>query len=150
MGGQKLAGSGPRGLKRTQRIVAQCGLAEQFKYTAGDLLSADFGENHQIAILGHILHSEGEARSRALLQKTYTSLAPGGTIVVADWLVNDDRTGPANALIFAVNMLVFTTDGDTFSFNEIAGWLEDAGFEAIRLLEVPAPSPLILATKPAN
>ncbi len=55
-----------------------------------------------------------------------------------------------NLEIFAVNMLVFTTDGDTFSFNEIAGWLEDAGFEAIRLLEVPAPSPLILATKPAN
>jgi hypothetical protein len=45
-------------------------------------------------------------------------------------------------------MLVNTQKGDTFSFNEIKKWLEDAGFKKVRKLEVPGPSPLILATKP--
>ena len=54
----------------------------------------------------------------------------------------------ASGLIFAVNMVVATTDGDTFSFNEIAGWLREAGFENPRELEAPGPSPLTLATKP--
>jgi hypothetical protein len=46
-------------------------------------------------------------------------------------------------------MLVNTKAGDTFTFPEISAWLREAGFVNPRLLEVPAVSPLILATKPA-
>jgi hypothetical protein len=53
-----------------------------------------------------------------------------------------------NGLFFAVNMLVNTTNGNTWSFEEIGAWLEEAGFTNPRLLESPGPSPLILATKP--
>jgi hypothetical protein len=52
------------------------------------------------------------------------------------------------SLIFAVNMLVATDHGDTFSFAEIGGWLREAGFENARTLE-SRPSPLILANRPA-
>jgi O-methyltransferase domain len=83
-----------------------------------------------------------------LLKKAFAALKPGGTIAIAEWLVKDDRTGPLNGLIFAVNMLVHSERGDTFSFNEIKSWLEDAGFKKVRKLEAPGPSPLILATKP--
>jgi hypothetical protein len=109
----------------------------------------DFGTGYNIATLGHILHSEGEPRSRALLKKTFDALAPGGTIAIQEFLVNDTRTGPPNGLIFAVNMLVATDEGDTWSFNEIAGWLREAGFENPRTLDSPGPSPLILANRPA-
>jgi hypothetical protein len=51
-------------------------------------------------------------------------------------------------MIFAVNMLVNTEHGDTFSHNEIGSWLRDVGFTDVRSLEAPAPSPLVLATKP--
>ncbi len=44
-------------------------------------------------------------------------------------------------------MLVHTDEGATFSFEEISEWLRDAGFSNMRLLDVPAPSPLILAEK---
>jgi hypothetical protein len=45
-------------------------------------------------------------------------------------------------------MLLHTTAGDTFTFAEIAAWLREAGFVNPRLLEAPAPSPLVLATRP--
>jgi SAM-dependent methyltransferase len=134
----------------TRRMAARFGVADRFRYVEGDLREADFGGGHNIATLGHILHSEGEARSRALLKKTFDALAPGGTIVIAEFLVNDERTGPPLGLIFAVNMLVNTDEGDTFSFSEVSGWLREAGFEKPRTLEAPGPSPLILATKPAQ
>jgi hypothetical protein len=101
-----------------------------------------------VATLGHILHSEGEARSKALLKKTFHALASGGTIAVAEFLVNADRTGPMSGLSFAVNMLVNTDCGDTFSFEEISAWLGEAGFVNARTLATHGPSPLILATKP--
>ena len=132
----------------TKRVTEKFGVHDRFDFVEGDLLEADFGNGYDVATLGHILHSEGEQRSRELLKKTFSALKRGGTIVIAEWLVNDRRTEPTHSLMFAVQMLVNTERGDTFSFNEIKSWLEDAGFKKVRKLEAPGPSPLILATKP--
>lgn len=129
----------------TRRVVERFRLTDRFRFVTGDLDQADFGTGHHIAVFGHILHSEGEARSRALLKKTFAALAPGGTVAIAEFLTNASHIGPANALIFAVNMLVNTDEGDAFSFEEIRGWLEEAGFQKARLVDSPGPSPLILA-----
>ena len=138
----------PDVIPTTQKTVARFNLTDRFSYTPGDLLSADFGTNHNVATLGHILHSEGEDRSRKLLAKVFQSLAPGGTIAIAEFLVNADRTGPVASLFFAVNMLVNTDEGGTYSFEEISAWLTEAGFTNPRTIPAPGPSPLILATKP--
>ena len=138
----------PGVLPVTKKIVARFGFENRFTFIAGDLLTADFGSHYNVATLGHILHSEGEARSHRLLAKTFEALAPGGTISIAEFLVNADRKGPINGLFFAVNMLVNTDEGDTYSFEEISSWLKQAGFVNPRLLDSPGPSPLILATKP--
>jgi ubiquinone/menaquinone biosynthesis C-methylase UbiE len=132
----------------TKRITEKFGVRDCFDFIEGDLLEANFGSGYDVATLGHILHSEGEERSRQLLKKTFRALKSGGTIAIAEWLVNDDRTKPLPSLMFSVQMLVNTEKGDTFSFNEIKKWLEDAGFKKVRKLEAPGPSPLILATKP--
>jgi len=132
----------------TKRITQKFGVADRFNYVEGDMLEANFGSGYDIAILGHILHSEGEDRSRRLLKKIFRALKSGGTIAIAEWLVNDDRTKPLPSLMFAVQMLVNTEKGDTFSFNQIKTWLEEAGFKKVRKLEAPGPSPLVLATKP--
>jgi SAM-dependent methyltransferase len=137
----------PAILSITRKIAKRHGVDHQFAYTEGDLLTADFGSGHRVALLGHILHSQGAADSRALIRKTAAALAPGATIIIADWLTNSDRTAPLFPLLFAVNMVVHTTDGDTFSFAEIRSWLEQSGFDDVRLVDVPAVSPLILATK---
>ena len=132
----------------TQATVARFGLADRFNFVAGDIHDANFGTGHNVATLGHILHSEGADLSKKLLKRTFDALAPGGTIAIAEFLVNADRTGPMNALIFAVNMLVNTDVGDTFSFEEISEWLGAAGFVNPRTIPTHGPSPLILATKP--
>jgi 3-hydroxy-5-methyl-1-naphthoate 3-O-methyltransferase len=122
-------------------------LADRFSFSAGELLEADFGTGHGLATLGHILHTEGEERSRALLAKTFKALAPEGKIAIAEFLVDEDRRGPISGLIFSINMLVNSRTGRTYSFKEISHWLGAAGFVAPRLMEVPAVSPLILAEK---
>jgi ubiquinone/menaquinone biosynthesis C-methylase UbiE len=132
----------------TRKTVERFGLSDRFQFVEGDLQQADFGAGHNLATLGHILHSEGIDRSKALLKKTFNALGSGGTIAIAEFLVNADRRGPLGGLIFAVNMLVNTDCGDTFSFDEIAGWLSEAGFVNARTLDTHGPSPLILATKP--
>jgi len=135
----------------TRKVAVRHGLAERFDFVEGDLLETDFGHGHAIATAGHILHSEGEQRSRVLLKKAFDSLVPGGTIAIAEILVDTDRKAALPALIFAVNMLVNSDHGDTFSFEEIRTWLHDAGFHQVRTIEAPGLAPLlILATKPGH
>ncbi|HVT97738.1 MAG TPA: methyltransferase [Acidobacteriaceae bacterium] len=138
----------PEVIDITKKTAAKFGLTDRFSFVEGDLLDVSFGSGHNVATLGHILHSEGEARSRRLLAKTLAALSSGGTIAIQEFLVNKERTGPVNGLFFAVNMIVNTQEGNTWSFEEIGAWLEEAGFINPRLLESPGPSPLILATKP--
>jgi len=138
----------PQVLKVTRRMAQKHGLENRLSTAAGDFFEADFGKGHQVATIGHILHSEGRERSRRLLKKTFRSLAPGGTVAIQEFVPNEDRTGPPTALIFAVNMLVNTEAGDTFTFAEMSGWLLQAGFRNPRMLNVPSVSPLVLADKP--
>src|SRR5881296_1671407 len=96
----------------TKRVTEKFGVRDRFDFVEGDLLQANFGNGYDIATLGHILHSEGEVRSRQLLKKTFRSLKSDGTIAIAEWLVNNDRTEPLPSLMFAVQMLVNTDHGD--------------------------------------
>lgn len=138
----------PGVLGTTRRVVDRHGLTARYAFVAGDLLQAGFGTGHRIATLGHILHTEGAARSQVLLRKTFDALAPGGTIAIGEFLVNQDRTGPPHCLLFAVNMLLHSAVGNAYSFEEIGDWLARAGFTDIRALDAPAPAPLILASRP--
>lgn len=131
-----------------KRVTARFGVADRYRYVEGDLAEVDFGSGYRVATLGHILHSEGEVRSRALIRKVFDALAPGGTIAIAEMIPNEERTGPPAATIFALNMLIHTDEGDTFTFNEMSGWLREAGFEEAYPLEVPGPFPLVLSRKP--
>jgi SAM-dependent methyltransferase len=125
----------PETLAHTRRWVDRCQVGERFEFRAGDIRREEFGEREfDAAILGHICHSEGVEHSRRLLAKVARALKPGGTIVIAD-------------LLFALNMLVHTTEGDTFTFAEYEAWLREAGFRNARLLQTSAPSPLVLATR---
>jgi ubiquinone/menaquinone biosynthesis C-methylase UbiE len=138
----------PKVLDVTRGMVGRYGLAARFQFLAGDLSEVSFGSGYDVATLGHILHSEGVADSRELLRKTFEALNPGGTIVIGEFLVDADRRGPLQGLIFGVNMLVNTDAGNTFSFEEIREWLEMAGFFNVGTVPAPGPSPLIFANKP--
>ena len=137
-------------IRVTRKAVSRFQIEERFRFIEGDLLDVDFGSNYSAAILGHVLHTGGPEWIGRALRKTFAALAPGGTIAIAEWLVNDDRSGPVPSLIFAVNMLVHLDAGDSYSYAELCEWLRECGFQNIRKFEAPAPSPLILAEKPVR
>ena len=124
------------------------GVLERYHFLDGNLRTTDFGrEKYDLVLLGHIIHSEGAKWGRRLIAKSYRALRPGGTLLIAEMVPNDTRSGPAIPLVFGLNMLLHTDAGDVFTMKEYRQWLKEAGFRKVRTLEAPAPSPLILATK---
>ncbi|MGA8011956.1 MAG: methyltransferase [Candidatus Acidiferrales bacterium] len=139
----------PGVLPVTRKIAQQFGVAGQFTCAGKDIFQDDLGSGYSVATLGHILHMASPDRNRFLLKNIFRALAPGGTLVIGEFIVNEDRTGPVEPLAFAVNMLVHTEQGNAYTLGEIRSWLQEAGFVNVRTLAAPAPSPLILADKPA-
>jgi ubiquinone/menaquinone biosynthesis C-methylase UbiE len=135
----------PGVLPTTREYVARHGLEERFDYLAGDLKEVDFGEGrYDVALLGNIVHSEGEESSRELFRRLGRALRPGGRVVVIDMLPNDSRTGPPYQLIFALNMLVNTERGDTYTLAEYTRWLNEAGFPRVETADIGSHSPAVI------
>jgi ubiquinone/menaquinone biosynthesis C-methylase UbiE len=131
-----------------RRFAEAFGVADRYDYVEGNLREVDFGrKRYDLVILGHIIHSEGEKWGKKLVKKAYRAINDNGLLLIAEMIPNDTRTGPMLPLLFGLNMLVHTEAGDVFTMREYREWLKDAGFRRVQVLDVPGPSPLILATK---
>ena len=135
-----------RNVIRRQR--AKFGVGDRYSYLEGDLRQVDFGGGYDLITLGHIIHGEGRDGGRRLVERSAEALADRGLLLIAEFIPNNDRTGPAGAMMFGINMLLHTPDGDVFTMKEYREWLKAAGFKTIRTISTQtAPSPLILAEK---
>jgi SAM-dependent methyltransferase len=121
-------------------------VGERFHTLDGDFHTADFGTNtHDIAIYSHIAHQETPAANTAVFRKLRNALKPGGTLVINDFIVNDDRTGPPFPLIFHSMMLLQSKHGATWREADYRDWLHEAGFTEVTFVPTPSPATVVLA-----
>ncbi|GAB4331880.1 MAG: methyltransferase [Candidatus Abyssubacteria bacterium] len=123
--------------------------ADRISIRAGDFLKDDLGqEAYDAVFMSNIIHIYSPETNRKLLRKVYRALRSGGRIFVKDLMVNDDRSGPFYPVMFALTMLMFTEEGDTYSASEVKGWLKELGFSRIKYQTViPHESYLVTANK---
>lgn len=132
-----------------REYAAHYGVGDRYDYIEGNLREVDFGRDRfDLAIFGHIIHGEGAQWGKKLIQKTAAALKDKGQLLIADYVPNDERTGPALPMLFGLNMMIAAPpDADVFTMRDYRGWLKEAGFKSVKTIAVPSPSPLILATK---
>lgn len=132
----------------TQQYIRQAGLADRISTRVGDMLSDSLGEGYDLVLVSAICHMFSPDDNRALLERVFNALAPNGQIVVQDFILEPDKTAPRAAALFALNMLVGTTAGSTYSEGEYANWLHDAGFTGVRRVRFPgSPSGLMIGIR---
>ncbi len=138
----------PKVLKETKRFVEKFGLEEQFHYIPTNIEQDSLGEEeYDLAVLSYVCHAEGEKRSREILSKIHKALRRGGRIVICEICPDENREKDLFPLIFGVNMLIHTPEGNTFTLSEYTSWLKEAGFGKVDTIDIPATSPLIVAIK---
>jgi ubiquinone/menaquinone biosynthesis C-methylase UbiE len=130
-----------------REFVANFGVADRFQTIDGDFHTTDFGSaKYDFAIYAHIAHMEAPADNLATFRKFRKALKPGGTLVVNDFVLNDDRTGHPFAMLFASQMLAVTKDGFTYRQSDYRKWLGEAGFKSVEIVPTPTPSTLVFAS----
>ena len=84
---------------------------------------------------------------KQLLKRACAALNNGEMVLICKFVPNDQRSAPALPLLFGLNMLLHTPQGDVYTMREYREWLKEAGFRKVAMIPAPHVSPLILATK---
>ena len=129
-------------------IIEKSGFQDRFTTLDGDMRELDFGDaRFDVAVLSNIVHQESPASNRALLQKLHRALKPGGQLIIAEFVVEDGRTGPAWPLLFNLTMLPLSEGGKSYERHELAEMVQESGFAAPRFVPAGPTSTLIFAKK---
>ena len=138
----------PPVLPLAQGHINAAGLAGRVATRAGDLRRDPLGKGFTLVLVSAICHMLSPEENQDLLRRCFEALAPQGRVVIQDFILEPDKTAPRHAALFALNMLVGTEAGSTYSHEEYSAWMRGAGFEEVRHLRLPGPSGLMMGRRP--
>ena len=118
----------------TKEKIVENDLLHRVHLMTGDFYKDDLPIGCDLALLSAIIHQNSPQQNFELYKKIYHALDPGGTLIIRDHIMDESRTNPPAGALFALNMLVNTPAGDTYTFEEVKDSLEAAGFMEIKLV----------------
>jgi predicted O-methyltransferase YrrM len=130
-----------------QEYIRKAGLSDRITTRVGDMLRDPLGENYDLILASAICHMFSPEENRELFQRAYDALAPGGQLVVQDFILEASKTAPRAAALFSLNMLVGTRAGSSYSEPEYASWLRSAGFVDVRRVCLPGTNALMIGVR---
>ena len=135
----------PAVVEVSREYIGQAGLANRVEVIAGDFFRDPLPEADLFS-LGRILHDWSEEKVSMLLEKIYRRLPRQGALLVAERLLDEDKTAPLGALTQSLNMLV-CTEGKERTLSEYTALLHQAGFAGVQSRRTGGPLDAVLATK---
>jgi cyclopropane fatty-acyl-phospholipid synthase-like methyltransferase len=116
------------------------------KTQAGNYLEDEFPKS-DVILMAQILHSNSLEECKLIIKKSYDTLPSGGMIIINEFIQNPDKSGPVMPVVFALEMLLNTKEGNSYTKEEISSWLEEAGFKDIQEIHLVEPHTVIIAKK---
>lgn len=141
----------PGVLEITREIVHQHGCDDRIELQPGNYLTSAFGSGFDAVLLSGMMHRESADTCRMLLRKSFEAMDRGGMVVVSDVFFDDDtKRTPPFAIYFALNMMLTSREGSAHAQTEMSRWLEEVGFQQVRVNHLPPPNPhsLVIGIKP--
>ncbi|MEJ5351620.1 MAG: methyltransferase [Melioribacteraceae bacterium] len=121
----------PEVIPLTKKYVDDFLYKNNITFLEGDYLTDNLGSNYDLIFLSAIVHSNSFDENKLLIKKCIDSLNKNGQVIIKDWIMDEDRTKPAGGALFALNMLVGTKNGDTYTESEMRDWLNSASISKI-------------------
>lgn len=120
-------------------IVRRYGLEDRINFIGGNFLEDPLPEGHDVIWISQILHGDSPEEAAKLVAKAGKALKPGGLLAIQDFMLDNDRSGPAHPALFSLNMLVGTRGGQSYTWAEVEAMMKDAGTDSISRLDVALP-----------
>ena len=125
----------PEVIEMARERLNKAGVLNRVTLVSGDFYQDEFPQGHDLAFVSAIIHQNSLEQNLDLFNKVFRSLNRRGRIIIRDHVMDPDRVHPKDGAIFAVNMLLGTSGGSTYTYEEIKTGLSQAGFTGIHLLK---------------
>lgn len=133
----------PNVIPITHQYIEKEGFTGTIKTIVGDYTVDQLGNGYDLIFLSSIIHSNSNEVNMKLLKKCSKALNPNGQVVIQDFIMDENRTTPPSGALFALNMLVSTEAGDTYTESEVRDWMTAAGLTSIKRIDTPFGTSLI-------
>jgi ADP-ribose pyrophosphatase YjhB (NUDIX family) len=110
----------PETISITKEIITKQGMQEHVSVQEGNWETDEFGRGYDVVLMSNILHGAA-SRAEMKLAKAHKSMDEGGLLVVQEFLLNNDKSGPLVPALF--NVMV-----GAYSEEELLFLIENAGF----------------------
>jgi SAM-dependent methyltransferase len=113
--------------------IADEGMADRVTVQEGDLLTDDLGTGYDVALVFNIVHGLTPEANLDLFRKIKASLNPGGQLVILEQLTGVAPLPLMDTVVHILSVSFFhVLGGQVYTFEDISGWLREAGFRDIR------------------
>jgi SAM-dependent methyltransferase len=141
----------PEVIPLARRLLAEEAKAARVKFVAGDFMTDPLPPGADLAWVSAIVHQNSRKQNCQLFAKAFQALMPAGRIVIRDVLMHATHTHPVAGALFAVNMLMATEGGGTYTFEELREDLMEAGFAGATVVrQDEGMNSVLVAEKPSH
>jgi SAM-dependent methyltransferase len=123
-----------------REFIERAGLSERIEACALDFTSEALPAGADVVLLCGNIHAYDADTARRVVRNAHEALAPGGAMIICDYMLNDERTGPPVAAFMTVAQTFSPGRGRVHSGADFASYLADAGFEVVKVEEFLAGS----------
>jgi len=131
------------------RFVSEAGLVNRVRYTPGSAIEVEWPTGQDAVLMSYLISGVPGDAVDGLLDSAFAALAPGGKLMVHDFMVEENRRGPALAALWQLQHMAFTPDAQSLSVAWLVEAGRKAGFEVLQTEElIPAMTKLVVFQKP--
>lgn len=123
-----------------EATIRRFGLEDRVRFHAADFAADPLPGPFDAAWLSHILHGEDPDTCQDVVDKAAQALAPGGLLLVHEFILDDTGDGPLFPALFSLNMLVQTRAGQSYTEGELRSMMTRAGLTGVRRLGFRGPN----------
>jgi len=129
-----------------EEYFAGNGLSKRLGFHDGNFWEDPIPSGYNAYSLGFILHDWDDHGGGVILGKIADASRPGTMLIVGEYLLNEDRTGPIWVSRASLNMLV-SARGRERSAREYADWMSGFGFTLKRIHTTPTAKSFLIACR---
>ena len=119
----------PSVIEVAREFVARAGLEARFAFVPGNALKTEWPDGQDAVLFSYVSGSVSAEGVEDLYRRAHRALVPGGVVVIHDFMVDDDRSGPPLPALWALQHFAFTPGGVALTPGFVSGLLVEAGFE---------------------
>ncbi len=118
----------PQVVAVTEKIIHETGLTSRITCASGDLRIDPWPQEADLILLSYIVSCYEPQTLRAILARTHAYLPSGGSLLIHDFALYADQSGPHNAALFLFGQLCASAQTQAYTIDELGAAMREAGY----------------------